>query len=979
MTAPAFKAAGTVANATTAGCSPPWPAGHAIGDVALIVAESADTSSPATPTLSTAAGFTLLTDVIDASGLTRLTVWWNRATSTTQATPTIAAKATRDHITARILTFSGCLDTGDPTGALATDSDSTAGTTRTAPSITTTQDESLVVVLVSRDNDSSSSTAFSGWTNANLTGFAEITDFGSAGGNGGGIGAAAGSKDTAGAVGTSTVTTAAAVASSYVTVALKRLLTATANDTLGSVTLAATATDPVQGTLSATPGAVTAAGTATDPVAATANLTPDAVTAAGVATDPVVATAGVMPGDVTAAGVATDPVRAQLDATLDPVGVGATATDPAQATLGATLDGVGLDAHATVGDGSVHATLNETLGDVAADAQASVVVDAALDATVGDVTGQGTGTAPVQAQLDATLDAVTVAASATAHDQVVSPIQPVRVVRPGGRIQTAPRRGASLTTAARDGGALRQALRAGNRVMQTLRPQQRGSVVTPQGPVLLPLLDAQLSATLDATALDAAATVVTPPPPREATLSSTLAAVTAAGAAIVLDPLPPLSATLAAALSSVDIAAHTGVYSSLSAQVDAQIGSVGTNAHAQLGAVVVHVATLAKAISAVQLNAAAPLPLSATATRTLGAFKLASVVGSGRTHGATVHTIDASFGDGVKDATTTIQTAIDTLPSDGGVIVLPAGTYLIDTDRLKPGGIKLRNNLRFEFRDGAWLKAKPTTSPRAYVMLVQSVSSVEVVGAGIGRCGIIGNRSTYVPQPGTTSEWNHGCAVYGPHGVTFQDFTVKDCGGDGFSVGGKNGIGATDVVFRRIESDGNRRQGISFVWCDGFKIEDCLLTDTVGTSPECGIDCEPELGNWVKNGTITGGRISGNHKYAILLLHRSGVGYVDNILIDNVEVTAQVSNGIVLDSVTETNQVSNITVTNCKVHDNFRTGIKATDAMPLSIAGCDFHGNYQSGTRTFRTITGLSRPFTDPDLLLTGTSAAADVGTNTFH
>ncbi len=217
---PWFVAAGTAQSAVGA-ITVPWPT-HQAGDVALLFVESCGGQAA---TLSTPAGFVNVTNSPQATGTgtagTRLTVFWCRATSSSMSSPTVANPG--DHVYGRILTFRNVISTGDPWDVTAGGIKATVSFSTTCEAVTTTVDNTLIVLAASRDNDSTA-TAWANWTNANLTILTEQTDGGTTSGNGGGIGVATGFKLTAGdtgqTIGASTFATAGTV-DGHMTIALK--------------------------------------------------------------------------------------------------------------------------------------------------------------------------------------------------------------------------------------------------------------------------------------------------------------------------------------------------------------------------------------------------------------------------------------------------------------------------------------------------------------------------------------------------------------------------------------------------------------------------------------------------------------------------------------------------------------------------------------------------------------------------------------
>lgn len=212
---PAFQAAGTAVDGT-ASVSPAWPA-HAVGDIALLFVESAG-GQPAA--LSTPAGFVAVPNSPQATGVgiagTRISVFWARATSTAMATPTVADAG--DHVYARILTYRGVVNTGNPWDVTGGGVKTPASTSVVVTGVTTTVANTRIVQVVARDNDSAAA-AFSAETNVNLTGILERSDAGTNRGNGGGFAVWDGAMAAAGATGNTTATVTSSI-NAFLTIAL---------------------------------------------------------------------------------------------------------------------------------------------------------------------------------------------------------------------------------------------------------------------------------------------------------------------------------------------------------------------------------------------------------------------------------------------------------------------------------------------------------------------------------------------------------------------------------------------------------------------------------------------------------------------------------------------------------------------------------------------------------------------------------------
>lgn len=221
--APALQAIGTPqASLTAITCG--WPP-HVPGDIGLAVYSSGGTEPV---TLATANGFAALpnspqdTLVLPTSGVA-ISAFWRRATSSAMASPVTADSGNHQH--GFIVTFRGCIGNGNPYDASGGDIlNATLSTSVTVPSITTTVQGCLVVIVVGHTVDDVEGTPqFSLWTNANLTSLTEQFDASTNQGAGSGIGLVTGIKQSAGATGTTTATLGTQSRQARYIVALKGL------------------------------------------------------------------------------------------------------------------------------------------------------------------------------------------------------------------------------------------------------------------------------------------------------------------------------------------------------------------------------------------------------------------------------------------------------------------------------------------------------------------------------------------------------------------------------------------------------------------------------------------------------------------------------------------------------------------------------------------------------------------------------------
>lgn len=279
-----------------------------------------------------------------------------------------------------------------------------------------------------------------------------------------------------------------------------------------------------------------------------------------------------------------------------------------------------------------------------------------------------------------------------------------------------------------------------------------------------------------------------------------------------------------------------------------------------------------------------------------------------------------AYGDGSHDDTTGIQRAIDSLPSTGGTVYIPAGTYLIDATR----SVRLRSLMHLKLDPGAKLLAKANSADRYYVVNAYKVNDIEISGGQV-----VGERDRHL---GTGGEWGHCVMIRGCKRVTVRDIRLSKGWGDGLSVGAANGdttVLSEDVAVANIVSTGNRRQGLTIGRCRNVRVYDSEFSYTSGIKPGCGIDIEPDP---------------------------FGTSLTDTVRVENCWIHHNAGNGI---QVYKT--VKNVVVKACTIDYNSGYGVLMLRANTGYVVSCKISHNrlygvsardatryYQIGSNTFR-------------------------------
>ena len=228
-----------------------------------------------------------------------------------------------------------------------------------------------------------------------------------------------------------------------------------------------------------------------------------------------------------------------------------------------------------------------------------------------------------------------------------------------------------------------------------------------------------------------------------------------------------------------------------------------------------------------------------------------------RQRGTTVRNVKdyGALGNGVHDDTAAIQAAINSLPSSGGTVFIPAGTYMIDTTK----NIRPRSYMLLSMDPAAILKSKTNSATRSYVLYLSNVTQVEIAGGQIS-----GDRDTHHYVTTSTSEWNHGIQILGGSHITVRDLWTGKNAGDGICCGGA----VTDLEIVNIVSTNNRRQGLSITHAYNVKVYDSEFSYTKGTKPECGIDIEPDPPSTATDILISNCNMSNNNANGLLIYKR---------------------------------------------------------------------------------------------------------------
>lgn len=303
-------------------------------------------------------------------------------------------------------------------------------------------------------------------------------------------------------------------------------------------------------------------------------------------------------------------------------------------------------------------------------------------------------------------------------------------------------------------------------------------------------------------------------------------------------------------------------------------------------------------------------------------------------------------GDGVTDDTGAIQNAIAQIAGTGGTVLIPAGTYMINTGAINDyagrRGLQLKNNMTLKLAPDAILKAIPNSGGvGGTVVDLLSADKVDITGGTI-----IGDRANPAPN-----ESGDCIAVRASHNVTVKNITLKDAHDDGIIIAYES----TNVTLDAVVSDNNRRQGLSIVSVNGAVVKNSIFKNTIGTAPQCGIDVEPNKGEVVNDVLIQNCEFFGNKNHGLVLQAMNGV--VTNVRVDKCSSHNNVSCGLVAYRILSGSKNS---FTNNAANNNGNSGILlGNSSTDVTVNGniCNNNGNIgilMNNSATGNTGTGNS-------------------------
>lgn len=145
------------------------------------------------------------------------------------------------------------------------------------------------------------------------------------------------------------------------------------------------------------------------------------------------------------------------------------------------------------------------------------------------------------------------------------------------------------------------------------------------------------------------------------------------------------------------------------------------------------------------------------------------------------------------------------------------------------------------FEQGVTVAAKPGEfqGQTDCLFTIDNVTNITLYGYGVSwlmQKSDYSNASLY-----NKSEHRHGLAIYDSSFITIYNVAIAQTGGDGVYISGVDApnYASSHITLSHVTCADNYRQGLSVISVDDLVVDSCSFRVTNGTSPQAGVDLEP--------------------------------------------------------------------------------------------------------------------------------------------
>lgn len=199
--------------------------------------------------------------------------------------------------------------------------------------------------------------------------------------------------------------------------------------------------------------------------------------------------------------------------------------------------------------------------------------------------------------------------------------------------------------------------------------------------------------------------------------------------------------------------------------------------------------------------------------------------------------------DGTEDYTAFVQKALN----ENRSLLMPNFPILINDK-----GLDIPNNTLLVFNVKSLIKLSPSSKTNYQILRIHNKKNIEIYSPKI-----VGDRYQHL---NTKGEWGMGISIVSSTNINIYNANIRNCWGDGIYLGQNRGITNKDIKILYGLIDNNRRNGISVISVDGLEISNLIISNTNGTSPESGLDFEPNNNNEMLNNITVNNLYTYNNK-----------------------------------------------------------------------------------------------------------------------
>lgn len=277
----------------------------------------------------------------------------------------------------------------------------------------------------------------------------------------------------------------------------------------------------------------------------------------------------------------------------------------------------------------------------------------------------------------------------------------------------------------------------------------------------------------------------------------------------------------------------------------------------------------------------------------------------------------AWWGFDAVDATDALQAAIN---SGAKKVIVPrmASDWIV-----RP--ITLAGDQEIVFEKGCVVTAKRGEFKGTGDCLFSAQSKRNIIVRGYGAV-LRMQKKDYMSPDYTQGQWRMVLGFFSCTNLKILGLELRESGGDGIYLGtdNTNRLPNRNVLIKDVVCDNNYRQGISVINAEDLTIENCSFDNTVGTSPESGIDLEPnESTECLTRCIIRNCSFSGNRGAGIWLWLGSLTNTSADISItfENCRITGEKGGGIFMGGPIRNGVGGLIEFRKCKIENTGQYGL----------------------------------------------------------